>query len=147
MPHHREAVRDAIVTAVTGLVTTSTRVYRSRVYPLASDKLPGLVVYCRSEASEPELVVGVPRKLVRVAQFVVEGYARATADVDETLDDIAAEVETAIGGSQLSGAVRDCTLTSTEIDLADGGDQPLGIVRMTFAVTYRTAENNPTAAS
>lgn len=147
MPHHREAIRDAIVTACTSLTTTGARVYRSRVYPLAADKLPGLVVYCRSETSEPELVVGIPRKLVRIAQFVVEGYARATADVDETLDDIAAEVETAIGGSQLSSNVRDCTLTSTDIELADGGDQPLGIVRLTFAVTYRTAENNPTAAS
>lgn len=147
MPHHRETVRDAIVSAVTGLTTTGSRVYRSRVYSLAADKLPGLVVYCRSETSEPELVVGIPRKLVRVAQFVIEGYARATADVDETLDDIAAEVETAIGGSQLSNAARDCTLTGTDIDFADGGDVPLGIIRMTFAVTYRTAENAPTAAS
>lgn len=147
MPHQRENVRDAIVSAVTSLTTTGSRVYRSRIYPLASDKLPGLVVYCRSETSEPELVVGIPRKLVRVAQFVVEGYARATADVDETLDDIAAEVETAIGGSQLSNAVRDCTLTNTDIDFADGGDVPLGIIRMTFAVTYRTVENAPTSAS
>jgi len=47
----------------------------------------------------------------------------------------------------LSGAARDCTLTSTDIDIVDGGDQPLGVVRLTFAVTYRTAENNPTTAS
>ena len=147
MAHHRETVRDAIVAAVTSLTTTGARVYRSRVYPLASGKLPGLVVYCRSETSEPELVIGIPRRLVRVAQFVVEGYARATTDVDETLDDIAEQVETALGGSQLGGAARDCTLASTEIDFADGGDQPLGIIRMTFAVTYRTAENAPTAAS
>lgn len=146
MPHQRENIRDALVSAVTNLTTTGSRVYRSRVYPLAADKLPGLVVYCRSETSEREVLIGLPTRLVRVAQFVVEGYARATADVDETLDDIAAEVEAAIGGSQFTAAARDCTLTSTEIDFSDGGEQPLGIIRLTFAVTYRTSETNPTAS-
>lgn len=147
MPHQRENIRDAIVAAVTSLTTTGSRVYRTRVYPLASDKLPGLVVYCRSETSEREVLIGLPSRLVRVAQFVVEGYARATADVDETLDDIASEVETAIGGAQFTGAARDCTLISTDIDFSNGGDVPLGIVRMTFAVTYRTSETNPTSAA
>jgi hypothetical protein len=147
MPHHREAIRDAVVTACTGLATTSTRVYRSRVYPIASHLLPALLIYANGETSEREVIIGVATKLIRRCEIVVEGFARATADVDETLDDIAAEVETAIGGSQLSGNARDCTLTGTEIEIVDGGDQPLGVVRLTFAVTYRTAENNPTAAS
>jgi hypothetical protein len=147
MPHQREAIRDAMVTALTGLATTGARVYRSRVYPIAAHLLPALLVYARGETSEREIVMGVPTKLVRRCDIIVEGMARAVADVDETLDDIAAEVEAAIGGSQLSSAARDCTLTSTDIDIVDGGDQPLGVVRLTFAVTYRTVENNPTTAS
>jgi len=47
MSHARQQVRDAVVTAVTGLTTTSTRVYASRVYP--HDSLPSLAVYTLEE--------------------------------------------------------------------------------------------------
>lgn len=146
MPHHREAIRDAVVARVTNLTTTGTRVYRSRVFPIASHLLPALLVYCTDEVIEPETLPR-PQKLRRTLTVVIEGYARATADLDETLDDIAAEVETAIGGGPtLGGACKTCQIRSTSIEMVDGGDQPLGTIRMEFAVEYRTAENAPSTA-
>lgn len=145
MPHHRETIRDAVVSAVTNLATTGARVFRSRVYPISAHSLPALLVYCTEEAIEPELLPR-PQKLRRTLTVVIEGYAKATSDVDETLDDIASEVETAIGSAPtLSGNCRNAQIRATSIEFADGGDQPVGIIRMEFAVDYRTAENAPTA--
>lgn len=145
MAHARELIRDAVVSACTNLATTGARVYRSRVYPLSQALLPALLVYVTSEEAEPE-TMGLPQKLIRTARVVVEGYARASADYDETLDDIAAEVETAIGADQtLGGKARFAQIETTEMEFAGDGDQPVGIIRMTFLVQYRTTESNPTA--
>ena len=45
MAHARQSIRDNVVTAVTGLSTTGTNVFRSRVYPLGENKLPALCIY------------------------------------------------------------------------------------------------------
>ena len=37
MAHVRQQIRDAIVTALTGLTTTGTNVFRSRIYPLENN--------------------------------------------------------------------------------------------------------------
>ena len=52
MAHVRQSIRDNAVTAVTGLSTTGSYVFRSRVYPLGTNKLPALCVYTDSEVVE-----------------------------------------------------------------------------------------------
>ena len=49
MAHLRKQIRDNFVTALTSLSTTGSRVYASRVYPMAAANLPGLCVYAKSE--------------------------------------------------------------------------------------------------
>ena len=45
MSHARQKIRDAVVTLITGLTTTGTRVYDTKLYNLdPSEDLPGLVV-------------------------------------------------------------------------------------------------------
>lgn len=43
----RKQIRDNVVTTLTGLSTTGSRVYASRVYPMAAANLPGLCVYAK----------------------------------------------------------------------------------------------------
>ena len=43
MAHIRQSIRDNAMTAVTGLSTTGSNVFRSRVYPLGTNKLPACV--------------------------------------------------------------------------------------------------------
>ena len=52
MAHVRQSIRVNVVTAVTGLSTTGSNVFRSRVYPLGTNKLPALCVYADSEVVE-----------------------------------------------------------------------------------------------
>jgi len=62
MAHVRQSIRDNAVTAVTGLSTTGSNVFRSRVYPLGTNKLPVLCVHSEAETgfiscfAEPEEV-------------------------------------------------------------------------------------------
>lgn len=141
--HAREQIREAVATIVTGLATTGARVFKSRVYPLATANLPGLCVYTLNETSQPE-IMRTPRRLVRDLTIMIEGYARAADDVDAALDDIAADVETAIGtDATLGGMVRRVHLSQTEIVMTGDGDQPIAVVRMSFSAEYATYENAP----
>ena len=49
MAHLRKQIRDNVVTALTGLSTTGSRIYASGVDPIAAANLPGLCVYAESE--------------------------------------------------------------------------------------------------
>ena len=146
MPHIRQNIRDNIITTVTGLTTTGSRVYRSRVYPLAHAKLPGLCVYTSNEDSAPS-TLSAPKDLDRDVEVIVEAYVRGTSNYDNTLDTICSEVEAAMAGDLDRGNnAKDTFLNRTEFEFSDEGDQPVGMARMTFTVEYRTAENNATVA-
>ena len=43
--HVRQQIRERIATTITGLSTTGSNVFQSRVYPLDVDSLPALLVY------------------------------------------------------------------------------------------------------
>lgn len=146
MAHVRQSIRNNVVTAVTGLSTTGSNVFRTRIYPLESGNLPGLCVYTNAEASEVDTLSGT-RAYERTADIVVEAYVRATANYDNTLDTICAEVEAALASDVTRGGnAKDTNLIATDIEYSDEGDRPIGIARMTFSVIYRTALNDATTA-
>jgi hypothetical protein len=147
MAHVRQQIRDAIVTAVTGLTTTGSNVFRSRIYPLESIKLPGLCVYTRSETTEFD-TLSRPRSVMRDLEVAVEAYVKSTANYDNTLDNIAVQVEEALAADvTLGGLSKDMQVTAFEADFAGDGEQPVAIGRFTVAVRYRTAENDVETAA
>ena len=93
--HIRQQIREYFGTNLTGLSTTGANVYESRVYPIENSKLPALIIYTKSETSEP-IVIGTDRVMSRELSVVVEGYAKAASDFDDTIDTISKEVEQAI---------------------------------------------------
>lgn len=139
MPHARQQIREAVGTLLTGLVTTGPNVFESRVYP--HDKLPAIAIYTLNEAVEATTQEGnQTRRLV----LLVEGRAKVNSDVDDTLDDIAAEVETALLADQdLGGLIKILELSETEIELMDDLEKPAGIIRPLFNVIYRANESDP----
>jgi hypothetical protein len=146
MAHNRKAIRDRIVTVCTGLTTTSTRVHKSRLYPLASGKLPALAIYALNESSE-QATIGAS-KYHRLLDVAIDAMAEANANIDDTLDLICEEVETAIGADRtLNGLAKETILISTDIELSGDGEKPVGIARMIFRVTYRTSVSNATATA
>ncbi len=146
MSHVRQQIREYFGTNLTGLTTTGSNVFESRVYPLDNTRLPALLIYTKSEASEP-IVIGTDRVMSRELSVVVEGYAKASSDFDDTIDTISKEVEEAIAADRtLDGLAKDCYLESTEIEFNGEGEKPLGYVSLTFLTNYYVQETNPDVA-
>ena len=95
MAHIRQSIRDNAVTAVTGLSTRGSNVFRSRVYPLGTNKLPALCVYTDSEVVNYNRLDRV-RDVDRTVDIVIEAYVRAVSNYDTSLDTVCAEIEAEI---------------------------------------------------
>lgn len=143
MSHARQQIRDAVVTALTGLTTTATRVYPSRIYPFQASALPGLAIYTQNETIEPA-AMGRPAKLRHELEIVVEAYVKATADFDDTVDTIAGEVETAIAAdATLQSLVKLVLPVDATIEFTKEGDQPVAVATMTYRALFFTNEGTP----
>lgn len=138
MAHLRKQIRDAVKTTLTGLSTTGQRVFQQRFYPMQATALPGLLIYTNSETSEL-MTMTRPQKSQRELLLTVEGLAKANATLEDTLDAIAREVEEALGvDPTFGGLVKTSFLTGTELEFNADGENPVGAVRLTFAVRYIT---------
>ena len=116
MAHVRQQIRDQIVTALTGLTTTGTNVFRSRIFPLEQTKLPALCIFTKSEATEFDTIT-LARSVNRVLDVAVEAYVIGTANYDNALDGIAVEVEEAIAADvTLNNLAKDAQVVAFEAD-------------------------------
>ena len=81
---------------------------------------------------------------MRSLDVIVEAYAQGTTTVDNSLDQIALEIEEALAAdSGVDVLVKDIYLTRTDIDLDGGeGEKVTGAARLTFRAIYRVAEND-----
>ena len=149
MSHVRQQIRDRAETVLTGLTTTGDNVFASRIYPFQEDDtdLPGLCIYTESEEvrnDDEDTVSGVQ---VRSMLLVVEGYSILTTGLDDKLDTIAAEVETAIFADQYFNSLAHGTdLVGIETDISADAEKPVGVVRLIFRVYYLTTEGAPETA-
>jgi hypothetical protein len=140
MAHFRQQIRERVATTLTGLATTGTNVFQSRVYPIEENKLPCLLIYTKDETSEP-LAMSPPRSIEKVLNLVVEAYVKTNNNFDDTIDTICKEVEEALYTDRLiNNLAKDSFLTNTEINFNSDGDNPVGIVVMTFEIAYHHTE-------
>jgi hypothetical protein len=146
MAHVRQQIRERAASTLGSLTTTGARVYQSRIYPLGSNNLPGLLIYTKSEDSMPE-TIGTARTIMRNLSLMVEGYVKAVSNYDDTIDTVSAEVETAMSGDRtLNGLAKNSYLESTEINYDGEGDQPVAVCTLTYMVEYATLETDPETA-
>lgn len=144
MSHVRQQIREAAATALTGLTTSGARVYQSRVHPLDADKLPCLLVNTDDETVE-SLQITAPSLLDRSLELTIRAVAKASSNLDDTLDTMVAEVETVLGNSTLGGKVKTLVLSGITVEI-EQLDKPVGIASMKFITTYMTVANAPSTA-
>lgn len=142
MSHVKQKVRDAIVTALTGLATTGANVFRSHVYPLTNKQLPGICVYTLTEDLE-YLTVGPSRRISRTITVGVDIYVRMVTGYDNELDTIQAEVETAIANLSFQG-IKYMTIGGINTEMSNEGDMPLARTSVAVTVICDTIEGNST---
>lgn len=145
MAHVRKQIRERAATELTGLTTTGSNVFESRARLFQENELPGIRLHTRNEVSERETT---DNQLFRKCELIIEAVAKNVADIEDILDTMAAEIETAIGQSNLNGlAIEAIELIATNTEISDEANQPVGTVAMIFTVQYMTIDNLPEATS
>jgi Zn-dependent M28 family amino/carboxypeptidase len=148
--HVRQQIRAAVAAAVTGLATTGTRVFASRVYPVAEGELPCLLITTGDEQAETANLAWRSAQRRELGIEVV-ALAQAASGVENTLDTIAEEVETALYATQsastLAGLLlHPLRLDGIEVDLDGDGQRPTGALTLRLTATYETDAGVPGTA-
>jgi len=138
MSHARQQIREAVATAVTGLTTTGSAVYETRVY--AFDVVPCLAVYTPSEEVwETDQAMGSDsNKQTRALSVVVEARTKKATLFDDQLDTICAEVEAAVmGDGSLAALVKAVDYVGVDIEYDSESEQPTAAAAIRWRVLYR----------
>ena len=135
MTTKRETILAAIRTALIGTTGVSTRIYRSRVEPLARQESPAIVVEPVSDTAEQNTALPTLdwSLTVRVAVIVRGDIPDQLADpiVEDAHGKIMADLT-------LGGYAIDVQPQSVSFDLMEA-DQPAGVIMMDYLVRYRTS--------
>jgi hypothetical protein len=135
--HPRKTIRDAAVELLEGTsIVASGKVFANRALEVAAEDLPVLNVYAEEEAAAFAETAGFFRYR-RSVELVVHAQAMAAEEstLDDTLDDLAEQIETAMAAGLPDPAV-EVLLANTTIEHTTDGQQPIGHVRLTYRVLY-----------
>ena len=149
MPHARTLIRNAAAARLTGLVTTGTRVFKSRSLPIDPAKLAGpvLLVYCNGEPEIIPLTMSSEPLQQRTLMLVVRGINKANQleACEDELDQIALEVEQALASDvTLGGVLRGMMqLETLHAGLDETLDKPCGVVELTYRCHYCVQSTHP----
>ena len=147
MAHPRKLIRHAVVAQLTNATAAGDRVQPTRVEPHRKRNLPAISVYTMHEPVDDASSKTSPRELTReprveIAAWVVHSEA---LPVDDAMDDLAEQIEAAMDADRfIGGAAGGSVLEETVMQVVDEDengrpiDPILGIVTLTYAVTYRT---------
>lgn len=140
MSHIRQQLREIVAATVTGLATTGTNVFQSRVYPMEEDVLPCLLVYTTGDEVIDESIGSL---IGRRMQVVIEGKTKAATNLDDTLDAISEQVEVSLGAPVvIAGQSTLLDYEGCEISMEES-DRPAGIITMRYSALIYTQRTTP----
>ena len=138
MTTRRENILTAIRTALTGTAGVGTRIYRSRVEPMARAESPAIIVEpVNDEAQQNTSLPTLDWSLtVRVA-VIVRG-----AIPDQLADSIVESLHSKLMADlTLGGYSMDIQPVGVQFDMVEA-DQPAGVISCMYLVKYRTSVAN-----
>lgn len=139
----RHAVRDLLLEKTSGNHVTAAddRVTTTQILPFRRSELPAISIYTLDEETNVEQSSAIaPVELVRELELVIAGWVEAGSNVDDAMDDLALEIEAAMGSDPyLGGLTASAILLSTTMDPRGEGDSLIGLITLTYGVTYRSA--------
>ena len=140
MPHARQQIRAQLVTTLTGLTSTGSRVYDRPIF--AYDVLPALTIYADRDTVNEDL--SSKTKNWHNLQLRVEARAKSKDGVEDVIATICAEIETAIfADTTLNSKVVEVDLEDTQIEYSAEQDQPIALATLTLTAVYRIAPGAP----
>lgn len=142
--HLAERIMDAVVAAVTGLVTTGANVHRARAYPVQVADVPALLVWQGEDSAQTELLGDAVTSLLNVH---IDAVAREPADqIDTTLNLIREEVTVALMADYTLGLAYVEGIMERDAEepaIVGEGDAPAAQMRMNWDVTYQHSRTDP----
>lgn len=137
MSHIRQQIRESAIALLSGNTDAQTYVYSSLFYPIDEDDLPVIVLRTDQESSD---LLNIAGPLTRELSLVITAYVTAEEqDLQNSLDTIAAQIESLIGNQSFSGLAKWVTLSSTDIQRVPDASKPTGSVALTFTVIYHSS--------
>jgi len=143
MAHERQLLREEIVAQLKGPLNDRTaagsRVTKSRQEPLTTDQLPAISVYSADETIHESSASTAPRELKRMTRVVIVGWVVASSAVDDALDALALQIETAMDiDHTLDRNASDSILEQTSFEQVLGGERPIGSVALVYSCSFYT---------
>lgn len=137
MASKRETILARIVTALAGTTGVSTRIYRSRVVPLARGEAPAIVVEPVSDVAQQDTLGTLMWTLTFRVAVIVRG------DIPDQLADPAMlDIHSKLmADDTLDGLVIQLLPSTVSFESIEA-DQPAGVVSAEFTAQYRTALNS-----
>ncbi len=144
--HVRKQIRDRVKTLLTGLTTTTTHAFASRVDPLTDADLPAVLI----DTLDPGDIragssFGAGRLLERSLPLTIGAAVKLADGYQDQIDQIYLEVERALAGDNTLNGLCKYVQPSGDpaVELSGEGETPVATGRMNFEVVYITALNAP----
>jgi hypothetical protein len=131
----REQILAAIRTVLTGTVGVSTRIYRSRVEPMARAESPAIIVEPVSDTAEQNTSLPTLDWTLRVRVVVIVRGNTPDQLADPTIESLHSKL---MADLTLGGLAIDIQPTQVTFNLLEA-DQPAGVIFCEFDVRYRTS--------
>jgi hypothetical protein len=141
MSHARTQILDAMVAALQLGVTVT--VQSGRIWTYQQNELPIVGVYTNEEAQDQD--DGTFDAIGRTLELVVEAVAQGVDGnaVVDSLNVIAAEVETILGGERQVLGILDCIPAAWAVELSSEAETVTAKGLIGFEILYRTAIGAP----
>lgn len=147
MAHARTQIRNAVIAALSGLPTTGNRVYPGRSLPLDPERIggAGLLVFSGDEPEIERITMGNPAIEQHSLLLHVRGVVKASSNLEDVLDQIALEVQTAMANSSAmqGGTAKSCDLVALQAGEDETLEKPAGMITLTYRCQYHIQANAP----
>lgn len=131
-------VVDALAARLAPVVLSGGRVYTSRLWPLTEADLPAWKVTAQDETVDLAQLDGLLGQ--HTLSIEAAGFVRATTDIDDAMNALAAAGLTALFADSIPYAMR---LEGIDRDITQDGEASMGVIRLRIATTFFTNPAEP----
>ena len=143
MAHGDTQIHAALVTALTGLTTTGSRVFDDETTPIPDTSLPALRVLDDGVGRIEYATQKAPRTLLRTQGYTVRALVKA-ANAKGSINTILAEIEAAVYANRtLGGIARDVRVEEVDKNYSDELEARIGEAAITINVDWVCTEGSP----
>jgi len=138
MTTRRETILAAVRTALTGTAGVGTRIYRSRVEPMARAESPAIVVEPVQDQAEQNTSLPTLDWSLTVRVAVIVRGAIPDQQADPIVEDMHGKL---MADLTLGGYAIDIQPVSVNFEMVEA-DQPAGVISCDYLIRYRTSVTN-----